>query len=98
MKTPAYELTNTDNFFDLCETVLYGKDWEVVVGEKVVDQSRWTQTVEYIVKNKKTEKFYMFSFDQGLTEQQELDADDRYLEMVEVVPTEVTTVVYEVIE
>lgn len=68
------------------------EDYDTIVNPAIIDQTRWSVVKEMTVLNNKTKKFYNISWMEPATEYQENDPD--YV-MYEVMPKEVTTVIYE---
>lgn len=79
----------TEDFYDI--TFGDHPDYETVVGEEVVDTSRWSHFMKMVTREVKTGKFYEVTWEVGATEYQECEPD---FQMVEVFPKEVVTTIY----
>lgn len=77
---------------ELYEEVVYGDEYEKVTGKTVTDTSRWHTFYEQVFKKISDNTFWELSWRQGSTEYQNEGPED--VELVEVVPTEVTVIKY----
>ena len=66
-------------------------DYETVVEESIIENSRWDYLNEMIVKHKSSDTFWQLNWRSPATEQQETDPD---YSMIKVKPVEKTVVVY----
>ena len=75
--------------------ILWGnhEDFESVTDTKIEKQTRWSIYKSCVYKQKSTGKFFNAYWGEGATEMQE--GQGEYWSFTEVVPKEVTTVVYE---
>lgn len=73
--------------------ILWGKDFEEVTDEDIIDQGRWTTTFSQVVKHKESGRLFEIVWDRGSTEQQAGCETDGY-SWVEVEPKVVSKTVY----
>lgn len=61
---------------------------------KQVSKSRWTERMSQIYKHKENGSFWRVQYENGLTEYQDLDDDQRNVSVVQVYPHKVTQIVF----
>lgn len=78
----------------------YPVNFKVVIS-KLVDTTRWSHVIERVYEDLDTGKFWQTSYRTGATECQDespYEYDGDVIELVEVVPVEVTKIIYKVVK